>query len=69
MSAVRPFGLELRHFAVLIELAQSGPVSQRDLGLAVGSDKAMIVRVVDDLEAARLAVRRSPATGASAPWR
>ena len=58
VGAVRPHGLELRHFAVLIELARSGPISQRDLGLAVGADKAMIVRVVDDLEEAGLAVRR-----------
>ena len=57
-AAVRPLGLELRHFAVMIELVQSGPINQRDLGTAVGMDKAMIVRVVDDLEKAGLAVRK-----------
>ena len=58
VEAIRPLGLELRHFAVLIELTQSGPINQRDLGTAVGMDKAMIVRVVDDLERAGLAVRQ-----------
>ena len=58
-GALRPLGLELRHFAVMIELQQRGPRNQRDLGLAIGMDKAMIVRVVDDLEKAGLAVRNA----------
>ncbi len=58
-GALRPLGLELRHFAVLIELHNRSPINQRDLGAAIGMDKAMIVRVVDDLEKAGLAVRRS----------
>lgn len=57
-NALRPLGLELRHFAVLIEVHHSGPINQRDLGLAIGMDKAMIVRVVDDLEKWGLAARR-----------
>ncbi len=57
-AALRPLGLGLRHFAVMIELHQRGPMNQRDLGHAVGMDKAMIVRVVDDLEKAELAVRK-----------
>jgi MarR family transcriptional regulator, lower aerobic nicotinate degradation pathway regulator len=57
-EAIRPLGLELRHFAVLIELTQSGPINQRDLGAAIGMDKAMVVRVVDDLERMGLAVRQ-----------
>ncbi len=57
-AAVRPLGLELRHFAVMIELAQSGPTNQRDLGLAVGMDKAMVGRVVDDLERDGIAERQ-----------
>jgi DNA-binding MarR family transcriptional regulator len=59
VEAIRPLGLELRHFAVLIELTQSGPINQRDLGAAVGMDKAMIVRVADDLERMGLAIRQS----------
>ncbi len=58
-EAVRPFGIELRHFAVLIELANNGPANQRDLAAAVGSDKASMVRVVDDLETAGYATRRT----------
>lgn len=58
-NALRPLGLELRHFAVLIEVQHSGPINQRDLGLAIGMDKAMIVRVVDDLETWGLAVRKA----------
>ncbi len=58
-GALRPLGLELRHFAVMIELHHRGPMNQRDLGLAVGMDKAMIVRVLDDLEKAGLAVRKA----------
>jgi DNA-binding MarR family transcriptional regulator len=57
-AAVRPHGIELRHFAVLIELANESPISQRDLAARVGSDKTSIVRIVDDLEELGYAVRR-----------
>ena len=58
-EALRPLGIELRHFAVLIVLANRGPTEQRDLVEATGSDKAGIMRVVDDLERDGLAVRKS----------
>ncbi|MFC5824128.1 MarR family winged helix-turn-helix transcriptional regulator [Nonomuraea insulae] len=58
-EALRPLGIELRHFAVLIVLVDRGPTVQRDLAAATGSDKAGIMRVVDDLERKGLAVRRS----------
>jgi DNA-binding MarR family transcriptional regulator len=58
-EAVRPLGVELRHFAVLIVLADRGPTAQRDLAEATGSDKAGIMRVVDDLERKGLAVRKA----------
>jgi MarR family transcriptional regulator, lower aerobic nicotinate degradation pathway regulator len=58
VEAIRPLGLELRHFAALIELTQAGPTNQRDLGAAIGMDKAMVVRVVDDLERMGLVVRQ-----------
>src|SRR5262245_13694543 len=58
-AAMRPFGLELRHFAVLIVLVNEGPTQQRGLVEATGFDKAAIMRVVDDLEEAGFAVRRS----------
>ncbi|MEI5009205.1 MarR family winged helix-turn-helix transcriptional regulator [Streptomyces sp. PmtA] len=58
-EALRPLGIELRHFAVLIVLVDSGPTVQRDLAAATGSDKAGIMRVVDDLERRGLAVRKA----------
>jgi DNA-binding MarR family transcriptional regulator len=58
LEAIRPFGLELRHFAVLIALSARGPLSQSALVAATGSDKTSMVRVVDDLERAGLVTRR-----------
>src|SRR3954471_11156114 len=58
-EALRPLGIELRHFAVLIVLVDRGPTVQRDLAAATGSDKAGIMRVVDDLERKGLAVRKT----------
>ncbi|MFI6007747.1 MarR family winged helix-turn-helix transcriptional regulator [Streptomyces sp. NPDC051243] len=58
-EALRPLGVELRHFAVLIVLVNEGPTVQRDLAAATGSDKAGIMRVVDDLERKGLAVRKA----------
>ncbi|ORA10686.1 MarR family winged helix-turn-helix transcriptional regulator [Mycobacterium asiaticum] len=57
-EALRPLGIELRHFAVLIVLVDRGPTRQQDLVEATGSDKAGIMRVVDDLERKGLAVRK-----------
>jgi MarR family transcriptional regulator, lower aerobic nicotinate degradation pathway regulator len=57
-EALRPLGIELRHFAVLLVLVD-GPTEQRELVEATGSDKAGIMRVVDDLERKGLAVRKS----------
>jgi len=62
LGALRPLGLELRHFAALIALMTDGPMSQRALVTAMGSDKATIVRVVDDLERAGI-VARLPVPG------
>ena len=45
--------------AVLLVLVNRGPTEQRDLVEATGSDKAGIMRVVDDLERKGLAVRKS----------
>lgn len=58
-EALRPLDIELRHFAVLLVLVNRGPTEQRDLVEATGSDKAGIMRVVDDLERKGLAVRKS----------
>ncbi|PZG21991.1 MarR family winged helix-turn-helix transcriptional regulator [Nonomuraea aridisoli] len=58
-EAIRPLGIELRHFAVMIVLVDRGATVQRDLAAATGSDRAGIMRVVDDLERMGLAVRKS----------
>ncbi len=44
---------------MLLILANRGPTEQRDLVEATGSDKAGIMRVVDDPERKGLAVRKS----------
>ncbi|WP_329183184.1 MarR family winged helix-turn-helix transcriptional regulator [Actinacidiphila glaucinigra] len=58
-EALRPLGIEIRHFAVLMVLVDRGPTVQRDLAAATGSDKAGVMRIVDDLERKGLAVRRA----------
>lgn len=58
-EALRPLDIELRHFAVLLVLVTRGATEQRDLVEATGSDKAGVMRVVDDLERKGLAVRKS----------
>ncbi|GGT33794.1 MarR family winged helix-turn-helix transcriptional regulator [Streptomyces chromofuscus] len=58
-EALRPLGIELRHFAVLVVLVNRGSTMQRDLAAATGTDKAGIMRVVDDLEHKGLAVRKA----------
>jgi DNA-binding MarR family transcriptional regulator len=56
-KALAPFGVERRHLMVLMRLAASGPLSQRDLVAQTAHDKASIVRIVDDLERLGLASR------------
>ncbi|HEX3591511.1 MAG TPA: MarR family transcriptional regulator [Pseudonocardiaceae bacterium] len=58
VRALRPLGLELRHFAVLINLNAHGSMSQSELVAAIGTDKASMVRVVDDLESRDLVARK-----------
>jgi DNA-binding MarR family transcriptional regulator len=58
-EVLRPLGIELRHLAVLLVLVDRGPTVQRDLVAATRSDKAGIMRVVDDLERKGLAVRKA----------
>ncbi|MFE6041463.1 MarR family winged helix-turn-helix transcriptional regulator [Streptomyces sp. NPDC056452] len=58
-EALRPLGVELRHFAVLMVLVDRGATVQRDLAAETGTDKAGIMRVVDDLERRGLAVRKA----------
>lgn len=57
-EALAPLGIEGRHFGVLAVVAEHGPQTQRDLVERVGSDRVSMMRIVDDLEARELAVRR-----------
>jgi DNA-binding MarR family transcriptional regulator len=57
-EALAPLGIEGRHFGVLAVVAEHGPQTQRDLVERVGSDRVWMMRIVDDLEARELAVRR-----------
>jgi DNA-binding MarR family transcriptional regulator len=61
-GALEPLGIAGRHFAVLHHLARTGPLSQRELVERIGSDKASMVRIVDDLEAEGMA-HRGPTPG------
>jgi MarR family transcriptional regulator, lower aerobic nicotinate degradation pathway regulator len=58
-EALTPLGIEGRHFGVLAVLAARGSQTQRDLVVRVGSDRVSMMRIVDDLEARKLAVRRA----------
>ncbi len=57
-EALAPLGIEGRHFGVLVALVD-GPRTQRDLVEDVGSDRVSMMRIVDDLEARDLAIRRA----------
>ena len=57
-EALAPLGIEGRHFGVLAVVAEHGPQTQRDLVERVGSDRVSMMRIVDDLEARALALRR-----------
>ncbi|OIJ89990.1 hypothetical protein BIV24_18665 [Streptomyces colonosanans] len=61
-QALRPLGIEGRHYGVLLNLVKNGPLSQRRLIDLTCSDKSRMVRTVDDLEARGLAVRRPSPT-------
>jgi DNA-binding MarR family transcriptional regulator len=57
-EALAPLGIEGRHFGVLAALVD-GSRPQRDLVEDVGSDRVSMMRIVDDLEARELAIRRA----------
>lgn len=61
-EALRPLGIEGRHYGVLLNLGRHGPLSQRRLIDLTADDKSSMVRTVDDLEARGLAVRRPSPT-------
>jgi DNA-binding MarR family transcriptional regulator len=57
-DALRPLGIEARHYGVLSALGSQGPMSQRQLIDRIRADKSSMVRTVDDLESLGLALRR-----------
>ncbi|GAA4389072.1 MarR family winged helix-turn-helix transcriptional regulator [Actinomadura sp. NPDC048032] len=57
---LRPLGVDVRAFCMLLALEMYGPSSQRRLIDLTGIDKSTMVRVVDELEAGGL-VRRERA--------
>ncbi|WP_218036966.1 MarR family winged helix-turn-helix transcriptional regulator [Streptomyces hyaluromycini] len=61
-DALRPLGIEGRHYGVLLNLNLHGALSQRRLIDLTGGDKSSMVRTVDDLETRGLAVRRPSPT-------
>ncbi|GIF76780.1 MarR family winged helix-turn-helix transcriptional regulator [Asanoa siamensis] len=55
-EALRPLGMDVRHFGILRFLTRGG-LTQRQLIDLVGVDKSTLVRIIDQLEEQRLAVR------------
>jgi DNA-binding MarR family transcriptional regulator len=54
MSAL---GIDTRHYAVLVAIADGNGPSQQDVADALGIDRATLVALADDLEAHRLIQR------------
>ena len=57
-AALAPIRLTPPHAAVLAQLSEEGPISQRALGEALDLDSNNLVGLLNDLEADGLAVRR-----------
>ena len=58
-EALAPLGIQLRHFAVLVELSEESPLRQSDLARRTDNDKVSMMRIVDHMENAGLVVRRA----------
>ena len=54
MSAL---GIDTRHYAVIVAIADADGPSQQDVADALGIDRATLVALADDLEAKRLITR------------
>jgi MarR family transcriptional regulator, lower aerobic nicotinate degradation pathway regulator len=57
-DALRPLGIEARHFGVLSAIAEHGALSQKRFVEWLGLDKSVVVLIVDELERLRLAQRQ-----------
>ncbi|RLV47742.1 MarR family transcriptional regulator [Nocardioides mangrovicus] len=58
LQALRPLGIEPRHFGSLVSLQHISPAPQHELARVMGVSGASIVGIVDDLEARGLVERR-----------
>lgn len=56
-DALRPLGIQGKHFGVLLALHRAGPLSQRQLIDRLDSDKSSMVRIIDELESRDLCTR------------
>ena len=57
-AVVRPLGIEIRHYGLLVTLDQLGPSSQQALAEGMRNSATMITQVVDELERKGLVERR-----------
>ena len=55
---LRPYGIVVRHFGLLMLLAEHGPSSQQALARRLSVSPAMITQIVDDIETRGLVERR-----------
>jgi DNA-binding MarR family transcriptional regulator len=55
---LRPYGIVVRHFGLLMLLAEHGPSSQQTLARRLSVSPAMITQIVDDVETRGLVERR-----------
>jgi DNA-binding MarR family transcriptional regulator len=55
---LRPYGIVVRHFGLMMLLAEHGPSSQQALARRLSVSPAMITQIVDDVEARGLVERR-----------
>jgi DNA-binding MarR family transcriptional regulator len=61
-AALRPLGIEVRHFGTLNVIAAAGSCSQQELARGLGVTPPVVVPIVDELEARELVSReRNPA--------
>jgi DNA-binding MarR family transcriptional regulator len=58
-DALRPLGIEERHFATMAVLDGRGPLTQRQLAELLDLDKSSLGRIIDELERQDLAKRRA----------
>jgi DNA-binding MarR family transcriptional regulator len=57
-AALRPLGIEVRHYGLLVTLDALGPSSQQALADVIRNSGTMVTQIVDELEEKGLAERR-----------